>query len=292
MNKTPLIAAHLDHRRSFSNFDYVYPVISRRAQGLSIGVNLNPDKVCNFDCVYCEVDRKTCPRRLDVDVLVVAQELRDMIRIYREGILFEQEPFFSVPAPLRLLKGIAFSGDGEPTACPVFEQAVEAAWYVRDSLGLDSIKLILITNASCLDRPGVRRGIRRMQDGEHEVWAKLDAGTSAYFQFINRSSVPYTQVLTNIIETAQWCPLIIQSLFVRLTGQPLPEGEVLAYADRLNEIRALGGNILGLQLYTLARPAATPGVEPYSYEEMNHIAALVQEKTGLPHLVFYGDGPS
>jgi hypothetical protein len=58
-----------------TNFEanvYVYPVISRRAGGLSIGVNLNPDKVCNFDCPYCQVDRTTPggPTRVEVADLV------------------------------------------------------------------------------------------------------------------------------------------------------------------------------------------------------------------------------
>ena len=44
-------AAVRDHTRHFTDFTFVYPVISRRSRGLSIGVNLNPDKVCNFDCV-------------------------------------------------------------------------------------------------------------------------------------------------------------------------------------------------------------------------------------------------
>ena len=48
-----------DHRRDLGENRYVYAVVSRRARGLSIGVNLNPDKVCNFDCPYCQVDRTT-----------------------------------------------------------------------------------------------------------------------------------------------------------------------------------------------------------------------------------------
>ena len=55
-------------RRAWRTFDYCYPVISRRSKGVSLGVNLNPNKVCNFDCVYCEVDRITPPRRADVDL--------------------------------------------------------------------------------------------------------------------------------------------------------------------------------------------------------------------------------
>src|ERR1041384_5902109 len=55
------------HSRSWRENRYVYPVVSRRSKGLSIGVNLNPDKVCNFDCIYCCVDRKTPPVWRDVD---------------------------------------------------------------------------------------------------------------------------------------------------------------------------------------------------------------------------------
>ena len=37
------------HPREYANFTYAYPVLSRRSGGVSIGVNLNPDKICNFD---------------------------------------------------------------------------------------------------------------------------------------------------------------------------------------------------------------------------------------------------
>jgi wyosine [tRNA(Phe)-imidazoG37] synthetase (radical SAM superfamily) len=236
-----LIAAHLDHRRSYDDFYYVYPVISRRSHGVSIGVNLNPDKNCNFNCIYCEVDRTSPARRKDVDMDVLRQELRDMLRIYQDGTLFAREPFAQAPPSWRTLNDIAFSGDGEPTTCQVFEQAVEAAWHVRESLGLEKTKLVLITDAACLDRPGVQRGIRRMHEGEHEIWAKLDAGTSDYYQVVNRSRVPYARILRNIKETACWCPLIIQSLFLRVCDEPPSESEILAYAARLNEIQAYGG---------------------------------------------------
>ena len=46
-----------DHPRTHAGNRYVYPVISRRAGGLSIGINLSADKLCNFHCIYCQVDR-------------------------------------------------------------------------------------------------------------------------------------------------------------------------------------------------------------------------------------------
>jgi wyosine [tRNA(Phe)-imidazoG37] synthetase (radical SAM superfamily) len=286
-----LIAAHLDHRRSYDDFYYVYPVISRRSHGVSIGVNLNPNKNCNFNCIYCEVDRPSPPRRKDVDLDVLRQELRDMLRIYQDGTLFTREPFASVPPSLRALNDIAFSGDGEPTTCPVFEQAVKTAWEVRAEMGLETAKLVLITDATCLERPGVRRGIRRMQEGAHEIWAKLDAGTEDYYRVVNRSAVPFARILKNIARTATWCPLIIQSLFLQVSGEPPPESEILAYATRLNEIKAQGGKILGLHLYTIARPTAMTSATALSAKELNHIAALVKKLTGLPLEIFHGNAP-
>jgi wyosine [tRNA(Phe)-imidazoG37] synthetase (radical SAM superfamily) len=283
-----LIAAHFDHRRSYGDFYYVYPVISRRSHGVSIGVNLNPDKNCNFNCVYCEVDRISPARRKDVDVGLLAQELEDMLRIYQDGSLFEREPFASAPQSWRALNDIAFSGEGEPTTCRFFEQAVEAAWRVRESLGLEATKLVLITDAACLDRPGVQRGIRRMQEGRHEIWAKLDAGTSDYYHVVNRSRVSYARILRNIAETSRWCPLFIQSLFLRVRDEPPAESEIRAYAARLNEIQAQGGKIPGLQLYTMVRPSAVAWATALSDDELNHIAALVKELTGLPSQIYYG----
>jgi wyosine [tRNA(Phe)-imidazoG37] synthetase (radical SAM superfamily) len=284
-----LIAAHLDHRRSYDDFYYVYPVISRRSRGVSIGINLNPDKACNFDCIYCEVDRTTTARRKDVDVDVLREELREMLRLYQDGTLFAREPFASTPAAWRRLNDIAFSGDGEPTTCPVFEQAVDTVWQVREELGLDSVKLVLITDAACLDRPAVQRGVRRMQAGAHEIWAKLDAGTEDYYRVVNRARIPYARILENIGKTARWCPLIIQSLFLRVAGAPPTDAEIRAYAQRLREIQTQGGSILRLQLYTVARPTATDGATALSHEELDHIASLVRDITALPQQLSYGD---
>ena len=58
-----MLPLHTQHERRFEANRFVYPVLSRRSKGLSLGVNLNPDKVCNFDCIYCQVDRTTTSER-------------------------------------------------------------------------------------------------------------------------------------------------------------------------------------------------------------------------------------
>ena len=63
------------YARDFLDNRFVYLVVSPRAHGMSVGVNFNPDKKCNFDCVYCEVNRKEAPREPSLDVPVMINEL-------------------------------------------------------------------------------------------------------------------------------------------------------------------------------------------------------------------------
>lgn len=283
-----MISAHFEHHRQHEDFLYVYPVIARRSRGLSIGINLNPDKRCNFDCIYCEANRKAASRVSAVDLELVEAELREMLERYRSGALFQHEPLASAPASLRRLNDIAFSGEGEPTTCPQFAEAVEMSIRLRDTLTAPKTKLVLITNATCLERPDVQAGLRQMKQGAHEVWAKLDAGTETYFKTINRTAIHYHRVLRNITETAQWMPLMIQSLFLRMHGQPPSDAEIAAYAERVNTIVREGGQILKLQLYTVARPTPETFASSLSKAELDRIAGKVQELTGLPQEIYYG----
>src|SRR5438552_8793604 len=93
--RIPLV--HRDHRRTFQENLYVYAVVSRRIKGLSIGINLNPDKVCNFDCVYCQVNRTTLALFREVDMSRLREELEDMLDLVTTGKLFEMERFRDTP---------------------------------------------------------------------------------------------------------------------------------------------------------------------------------------------------
>src|SRR5712692_10401457 len=133
-----------DHRRTFEDNRYIYAVVSRRSKGVIIGVNLNPDKVCNFDCVYCQVDRKTPPVVRDVDLNRLRVELENMLDLVVTGDLFEMERFRDTPPALHRLNDIAFSGDGEPTTFPEFLEAVRMAAEIKERRGLSDMKLVLI----------------------------------------------------------------------------------------------------------------------------------------------------
>src|SRR5437764_1908376 len=167
-------SVHRGHGRTFAESLYGYAVVSRRSKAVSVGLNLNPDKVCNFDCVYCQVDRTTPGPTRDVDVPRLLAELEAMLDLILSGELFTTERFAQTPAALRRLNDIAFSGDGEPTTCPEFPQLVDAVAEIKRRRGLDGVKTVVITNATMFRRPAVRDALAVLAATNGEVWAKLD----------------------------------------------------------------------------------------------------------------------
>lgn len=281
-------SVYASHPRDWRTNLYVYPVISRRSRGLSIGVNLNPDKACNFDCIYCQVDRHTPPHTRRVDVTVLRGELEHMLSLAACGSIYQNVHFGAVPEGLRRLNDIAFSGDGEPTTCPEFLQAVQLCAELKDRSALDPVKIVLITDACYLTKPPVVRALEIMDGHNGEIWAKLDAGTEAYYQLINRPNHPLRHVLENILAAARVRPIVIQALFMRVHGVP-PSGEELsAFCDRLNETVAGGGRIKLVQVYTIARPPTESFVTPLSDEEVDSFCRVVTGRTQLPVEPFYG----
>jgi wyosine [tRNA(Phe)-imidazoG37] synthetase (radical SAM superfamily) len=278
------------HPRSFAENCYVYPVLSRRAGGISIGVNLSLDRACNFHCVYCQVERGKPVEAAFVDLRRLADELDLMVELVASGRIYEGTQFHNTPPPLRRLNDIALSGNGEPTACDNFAEVVEICAEVRRRRELDDVKLVLITNATLLHRPQVRRALETLDLNGGEIWAKLDAGTEDYYRLVARSTVPWRQILDNLRDAALVRPIVIQTLFMRIWDRPAPSAELEAYCDRLQEILSAGGRIKLVQIHTVARKPAEEWVAGLSDAEVDAIAEQVRQRTGLPVATFYGAG--
>jgi wyosine [tRNA(Phe)-imidazoG37] synthetase (radical SAM superfamily) len=285
---TPGLCLYRDHRRTFETNRHVYAVISRRCGGVSIGIDLCPDKTCNFDCVYCQVDRSQPFVIHDLEMPRLLEELEDMLDRVQSEALFQTERFRPTPPQMRRLRSIAFSGDGEPTVCPQFLPAAQAVADLHRRRGLGAVKLVLITNASRLHHPEVRQALALFDADRDEVWAKLDAGTEAYYRQVCRAAVPLQRILANITAAAQARPLIIQSLFLRMRGKPPPDPELEAYGERLRDITCAGGQIQQVQVYTVSREPAEPWVGPLSERELHAIAERIRQHTGLRADVFLG----
>ena len=291
-----LLTAHRQHPRRCEDFKFVYPVLSRRSHGISIGINTNPDKVCNFDCIYCQVDRTTESPIRKFDLAGSEEELRAMIDIVQSGDIAKCAPFDSVPADLLHLHDIALSGDAEPTTLPSFSATIAMIANVKPK----GTKIVLITDAAGLDRPDVKRGLETMDANDGEVWAKLDAGTEQYFKEVNRTSVPFAKILKNIQDCAATRPVVIQTLFMNIRGVGLSGDEIAGYCDRLREIHGANpphNGIKLVQIYTIARKPMTVvnGVPAWQFvtalsnAELDSITARVRQETGLDVEAFYGN---
>lgn len=274
------------HDRSWEHNRFVYPVISRRSRGLSVGVNLNPDKRCNFDCVYCSVDRSMMPPRTTVDVDVIRDELSHLLNLVRTGRFWQIPPFDRTPGELRRLNDVAFSGDGEPTSCGQLEPAASVAAEALDRAGFDQAKIVLITNATLLHQPRVKAALAFLDSHRGEVWAKLDAGTEAYYRLVERTAVPFQRVLDNILDTGRVRAIVIQSLFLTLDGVGPDDAEVEAYLGRLAHLRDNECGIRLVQVYTVARHTAIASVSPLPAERLDEIAARVR-RLGIDAEAYY-----
>lgn len=267
----PLRAAFASHPRNFDGFRHVYPVLSRRSGGLSIGVNLNLDKLCNFDCPYCQVDRRVPSPRLPVDSARVETELRELLGRYAMTCLDETYP--GVPRAARTLRDVALSGDGEPTMEPAFGEvcvrmeAIQSAWRAA---GGQPFKLVCITNATLLHRPEVARGLSRLCATDGEVWAKLDAGSEQWYQRVNISRVPLTKVVENLRSTSRIVPLRIQTLWMEHQGTRPSEEEVDRWLGILADIHATAP-LRGVQIHTVARATSQPGCLPMELEWLESV---------------------
>lgn len=263
-------------------------MLSRRSRGISIGVNLNPDKVCNFDCIYCQVDRRSEAETRFVETEQLLTEIAAMLALVSSGAIYEDEPFSSVPVTLRRLNDIAFSGDGEPTTYRNIDAIIGDVAGLKSGQGLDDVKMVLITNASMFHRPACKAALKILDDNNGEVWAKLDAGTEGYYQLVERTKIPFQRILDNITAAAHKRPLVLQSLFMRINGEPPPAEEIDAYCERIREIQSAGGRIKAAQIYTVARPPAEGFVGALTNEEVDAIAEQVQSSTGVTAEQYYG----
>jgi wyosine [tRNA(Phe)-imidazoG37] synthetase (radical SAM superfamily) len=297
--KTPITNGQLDRRRHLSTreiaFDrprdfltnhFVYVVISARARGLSVGVNMNPDKECNFDCVYCEVDRSKSAAVPELDTGVLEAELRRTLTYVMQCRLRERPYYQPLPDELLKLRHVALSGDGEPTRSPHFAEAVQAVIHVRASGGFPFFKIVLLTNATGLDRPQVQESLKRFNPSD-EIWVKLDGGTQSYLDRVCRTNnTPLEKILTNILNLARQRPVVVQSLFPSINGEEPPLEEIDQYAQRLNELKAQGAQISLVQIYSATRPVWRPGCDHLPLKTLSQIAQVVRRTTGLKAEVF------
>jgi wyosine [tRNA(Phe)-imidazoG37] synthetase (radical SAM superfamily) len=270
-----------NHDRDSADMRYIYPVISRRAGGVSVGINLNPNNACNWACIYCQVPNLTRGTAPTIDLALLEGELRAMLADILHGDFMQTR----VPEGARRLNDIALSGNGEPTSAKEFQQVIELAGRVMKDFGLTGkIKLVLITNGSLIDRPRVQAGLKKMATLNGEVWFKSDSATATGLRRVNQTRSPPEKHFERLKLAATLCPTWIQSCVFALDGAPPDAAEQAAYLAMIRRIRKERVPVQGVLLYGLARPSLQPeasrlGALPAVWME-NWAAAI--RKAGLP----------
>jgi wyosine [tRNA(Phe)-imidazoG37] synthetase (radical SAM superfamily) len=268
-----------DHDRSSAGLTYVYPVVSRRAGGVSVGINLNPNNACNWRCVYCQVPGLVLGQAPAVDLELLERELGGFLGQVVRGDWLER----SAPPGARRLADVAFSGNGEPTGSPQLLEAFECAGRVLDGLGLD-LPLVLITNGSLMARPEVQRALRRLAELSGRVWFKLDSATDEGQARINSSAAGAARALKNLETAARLAPTWIQTLAMDWDGPTLAGAEEEAYLELLAGLVRRGVDVRGVLLYGLARPSHQPEaaeLRALPAAELERLARRI-EALGLP----------
>jgi wyosine [tRNA(Phe)-imidazoG37] synthetase (radical SAM superfamily) len=238
-----------DHSRDSSGMKYVYPVISRRAGGVSIGLNLNVNNACNWACIYCQVPGLKRGGPLPIDLARLAVELRDCLRDAVSGDFLDRY----APAGFRQLVDVAFSGNGEPTSAREFPEAVEIVGRLIEEFGLSGrVKLRVITNGSLMRQSRVQRGIARVGELGGEIWFKIDRGTADGILRVNATHTTPDKIRQAVSTCAKFAPVWIQTCLFAIDGMPVAAEEFAAYLELVASIKE---RIEGIHLYGLARPS-------------------------------------
>lgn len=271
-----------DHRRDSAGLLYVYPVISRRAGGVSIGINLNTNNACNWACVYCQVDNLTRGGPPPIDLDRLERELTGFLEDALHGDFMQRQ----VPPEARRLMDVAFSGNGEPTSAPEFADAVRRVASVLHRFGLSGqLMLRVITNGSLLHRPDVQAGIRQIGELGGEIWFKVDRVESMAVAAINGVPLALEKLTRNLSVCAGLASTWVQTCWFAMDGEAPSASARDAYCQFMKPVSA---QLSGIHLYGLARPSlqpAAPRLSRLSAQEMTDFADEIQKKTGIRVMV-------
>jgi wyosine [tRNA(Phe)-imidazoG37] synthetase (radical SAM superfamily) len=280
MFRTDKPLSTINHDRDSAALRYVYPVVSRRAGGVSVGINLNTNNACNWRCIYCQVPDLTRGAAPTVDLVILENELRDFLKELLRGDFMQHR----VPEGARRINDIALSGNGEPTSSIEFVQVIELIARVRREVALpEVVKTVLITNGSLLYRSEVQQGLRDMAKLNGEVWFKLDRASEEGMLHVNDIRMSINKVRDNLIAAIACCPTWLQTCWFALDGEPPSRQDEDDYLEFVAALLHDGHKPQGVLLYSLARPSMQAEAPRLSALPAEHLQAFAERigKLGL-----------
>jgi len=251
--------------------EIIYGPVRSRRLGRSLGLNLSPAsyKLCSFNCVYCQYGWTS------VCTIDTAGRLGDFpaqgdFRKALESVLSEQKE----------IDNITFSGNGEPTLHPQFEELVDIAKQLKENY-FPKAKLGVLSNSSTVGIESVRRALANL---DFRIM-KLDAGGLRTFRKINRPcrGVDYGAMLNGLKSLEK---VTLQTMFVDGAIGNIGDREVREWIERVGEIQPVKA-----QIYSLHRPPAETSLREVPAERLREIATQTEETTGVAVEVIVAASP-
>ena len=259
----------------------VYPVYSRRSGGLSLGININPNKQCTFRCLYCQVERggKT------IEQPPALEQIKQELTQWLENLQKDQWQYQG-----HQLKDIAIAGDGEPSMVDILPALLLSLVEMKNQFDPPECKLVLYTNGTNLDRKDLNRIWPTYFKQGGEVWFKLDAWNEETLRLVNRTKFTFHQIIDNLETLGRQYPIVIQSCFFNWKNRAFNEKDYLGYVQLLQQIQAKGVKVDRILAYTLARPPEDSRASPWNNQEMDRINAYLSSHLSLDITTYYSKG--
>jgi len=245
---------------------FVYAKDSRRAAGLSVGVDLTPDGACTFHCVYCKVDRSNDARAPRPGAQNVAEAVA--------GLLVHLAVQGSRPVD------IAFAGSGEPLSATAFADALRAVLDVRDRGPFPTIPVRILTSGVGLQRPDLRALLVETESRGVDVWLKLDAGSASDFARVNAPNLAFQDWLEGVRALGRARRVTLQAMLFETPGRA--RVDIDAWLARVAALCDEGVRVEQVQIVTLSDPShAETDARAIATAELEAIAARLRSLTGL-----------
>ncbi|MCL4731940.1 MAG: radical SAM protein, partial [Planctomycetes bacterium] len=206
----------------------------------------------------------------------------------KTGEIWAHPRFAATPPALRRVNDVAFAGDGEPTTYLRLGDAIREVHALKQRHGLAAVKTIVLTNATMLHSDVVRARLGELAAGPYEIWAKLDAGTQAWFERVDGTTRRLDAIVRGITACARELDVIIQTMIPTMDGRDCGDAEAAAIGDRVAQIRRDGGRLRQVQVYTTARRPADARVGMVSDQRLDELAAIIRSRTDVPVETYYG----
>lgn len=233
------------------------PVRSRRL-GLSLGINLLPGdgKICNFDCLYCEIgfNKDGFTRTKHPSRELVAEKLeQQLIKMHDAG----EHPDV-----------LTFAGNGEPTTHPHFAEIIADTVKLRDKW-CPKAKISVLSNATFTGRPAIRKALMMVDNNIQ----KLDTVDNDYIKKLDRPTQPSYDV-NKVIEHLKLFNghVIIQTMFLKGDGTDNTcDKYVLPWLDTLQAIKPES-----VMIYTIDRETPDHELRKATPAELDRIKSMVE----------------